>query len=566
VHGADIDWERIRPYGRPASRSNAFEELSSTLIRHGAVEWPVGTQFQRFGNPDGGREGRGVLPNGEVWAWQAKYLFVFNASAAGQVDSSVRRVLESEPALTRYYVTLPIDLPAGDTETRSSAQTRWDGKVVEWRALAAQRGMQVEFVLLGAHELVSALTLPQNEGRARYWFGTDVLTDQWQRRRLEEAVTKAGRRYSPELHVEVQTVQALHAVGRSAPHVDRWRAALAELREARRWRWRSPSNEAVFDSALARCAEALNSADTSLETRITVLGSSGDLPAVDQGLSDALASVAEVDDLLRQHCLTEGRYYVGDAATLSSDCARARSALWNAWDLAKGSQAQAASSKRLVVTGRGGTGKTHLFCDMASRRLDEGRPTLLLLGQDFDARNLLSQFAGIIQLDGPAEAAIACFAAAAEASGHLGLVMIDALNESDRPERWPDGLRALLAVADRYENIAVAVSCRTEFVDVVLGDDDRPTVDHPGFAEVTDQAITRYADEYGLEPPTFPIGCELHLPDHRHPGDEYRWVTASASYLLNGDQVTKAHSMSARCRPGPEKEDDVDWAPRQGES
>ena len=112
MHGADIDWERIRPYGRPASRSNAFEELSSTLIRHGAVEWPVGTQFQRFGNPDGRREGRGVLPNGEVWAGQAKYLFVFDASAAGQVDSSVRRVLESEPALTRYHVTLPIDLPA----------------------------------------------------------------------------------------------------------------------------------------------------------------------------------------------------------------------------------------------------------------------------------------------------------------------------------------------------------------------------------------------------------------------------------------------------------------------
>ncbi|MGH3614218.1 MAG: hypothetical protein ACRDRK_16825 [Pseudonocardia sp.] len=104
--------------------------------------------------------------------------------------------------------------------------------------------------------------------------------------------------------------------------------------------------------------------------------------------------------------------------------------------------------------------KTHLFCDVAWRRLDEGRSILLLLGQDFDTRNLLSQFAEITQLDGPAEAAIACFAPAAEASGHLGLMMIDALNESDRPERWRDDLRALLAVVNRYENIAVAVSYR----------------------------------------------------------------------------------------------------------
>ena len=54
MHGAYIDWERILPYGRPASRSNALE-LSLILIRKGAVEWPVGTRFQRFGNPDGGR-------------------------------------------------------------------------------------------------------------------------------------------------------------------------------------------------------------------------------------------------------------------------------------------------------------------------------------------------------------------------------------------------------------------------------------------------------------------------------------------------------------------------------
>ena len=109
----DIDFARIRPYGQPASRPSAFEELASILIRDGVVEWPAGTQFFRFGNPDGGREGKGVLPNGDVWAWQAKYLFEFDASAAGQVSSSISRVLEHEPNLKRYYVALPLDLPAG---------------------------------------------------------------------------------------------------------------------------------------------------------------------------------------------------------------------------------------------------------------------------------------------------------------------------------------------------------------------------------------------------------------------------------------------------------------------
>jgi len=66
-------------------------------------------------------------------------------------------------------------------------------------------------------------------------------------------------------------------------------------------------------------------------------------------------------------------------------------------------------------------GKTHPFCGVASRRLNEGRPTLLLLGQDFDIRNMLSQFARSSNSTGRSRPAIACFAASAEASRHLGL-------------------------------------------------------------------------------------------------------------------------------------------------
>lgn len=52
----DVDFRRIRPYGSPASRVDAFEELPSILIRDGLLDWPAGTVFHRFGNPDGGRE------------------------------------------------------------------------------------------------------------------------------------------------------------------------------------------------------------------------------------------------------------------------------------------------------------------------------------------------------------------------------------------------------------------------------------------------------------------------------------------------------------------------------
>src|ERR1700761_1450678 len=120
----DINFTRIRPHGQPASRASAFEELASILIEQGAVEWPDGVRFERFGDPDGGREGRGVLPSGDVWAWQVKYLFEFNASTAAQVESSVCRALDSEPRLTRYFVALADNLPAGDTDKRAKGGKR----------------------------------------------------------------------------------------------------------------------------------------------------------------------------------------------------------------------------------------------------------------------------------------------------------------------------------------------------------------------------------------------------------------------------------------------------------
>ena len=189
----DIDFAQIRPHGQPASRDGAFEELASILIEQGVVDWPGGVRFERFGNPDGGREGQGVLPGGDVWAWQVKYIFAFDQSAVTQVTSSVTRVLGQEPRLKRYFVVIPIDLPAGDTDGKpggrklTSAHTRWAEGVETWEKAARAKGMDVDFVLVDAHQLLTALTEPRHAGRARYWFGVNVLSPQWQQNRIEEA-------------------------------------------------------------------------------------------------------------------------------------------------------------------------------------------------------------------------------------------------------------------------------------------------------------------------------------------------------------------------------------------
>jgi hypothetical protein len=502
----NIDWHRIRPFGNPPTRASGFEELSSILIRRGAVDWPDGVTFQRFGNPDGGREGRGVLPNGDVWAWQAKYVDAFDAATAGHVTESFRRALLVEPRLTRYFVTMPLDLPAGDGPGRSSAATRWSNKAKSLAALARAHGREVEFALVGSHELLTALTTDSNAGRARYWFDSEILTPSWLARRLEETVAKAGRRYTPRLHVEVEAVRALDGVGRSAAFIARWQSVLARLRESRQWSWRAPEGmQDLFASTLEASNQAMDAADSVLEGLIARARSSRDLPLPNSELNRAASALGELDDALNAHALSKDRYFVGDAASLYGFVRRATAAMYDGIDLARSSATDGARRRALLVQGRAGAGKTHLLCDVATRRLVEGRPTILLLGQDFSGGGLLSQAGALCQLGGTFEGTLAVLDAAGEAAGSVALLMIDALNESESPQRWRDELSVAMVAAARFPHVALVISCRSEFINEVVDEAALPTIEHVGFGEATDKAVRRFAQEFGLEAPTFPV-------------------------------------------------------------
>ncbi|MCQ3810600.1 MAG: hypothetical protein KTV68_08615 [Acidimicrobiia bacterium] len=502
----DIDFRRIRPYGSPASRDGGFEELACTLIEEAVCEWPEGTEFARFGDPDGGREGRATLPDGTVCAWQAKYLFLFDASATSQIERSVERVLQNEPMLCRYLVVLPIDLPAGDTPGRTSARYRWENKVGEWRESALASGRSVEFALIGKHELVKALTSPGQAGRLRYWFDESFMDGPWFQYRLDEAIEKAGPRYSPDVHIGVEAAQVLEGLGRTDRFTAEWREYLAVLRESRPGHWTAPEGDTgELAEALSACKAAIEEVDSAISSIILALGGYGDLPAPDNEIQVAQEEIWNILGLLRANHLSKTGFYVGDAAFLHRDATRALGALDNLAALAGSMSTGAARVGKALIAGKAGTGKTHLFCDIAKVRVETGCPTVLVMGQDFDQRAPHLQIPELTSFDGSAEEEVEALAAAAEASGVVGLLMIDALNESERPEGWNDNLRVLQRIVARHKQVALAVSCRSEFVSEAVGDTTMPNIEHEGFGEATEAAVVRYAQHYDIGSVSFPV-------------------------------------------------------------
>lgn len=88
----------------------------------------------------------------------------------------------------------------------------------------------------------------------------------------------------------------------------------------------------------------------------------------------------------------------------------------------------------------------------------------------------------------------------------------------------------------------------------------------PGTLAMRRDLVPRLADAGLTIFWTVLIGNELHRSDDSTgPGDEYRWVSASASYLLNTDRVEQVGAVAARYRPGPTAQHELEWMTRKAE-
>ncbi|WP_317232573.1 NACHT domain-containing protein [Clavibacter capsici] len=501
-----IDFRQLRPHGQPASQSAAFEELSSILLTSTVIDWPSGTRFDKFGNPDGGREGRAVLPNGDVWAWQAKFLFTFDSSAVSQIRKSLIRAIETEPRLTRYYVVLPIDRAAGDNSKSKSAFTLWTESVEAWEQLANEAGKAVDIRYVGAHELGDALAQSHNSGRLRYWFDRTLITLEDQAERLEEILAKVGPRYSPQMHVDLDIAQTLSAISPNGDYKLKWQTALASIRASRAGYWPSPiRGDSRYELSIQQTHQSLDLLDSELVQVIDALHDRRTASSPQDAIDSAQYVVDSLLAQLRERSETDKGYYIGDAGTLYTHAAATRRAIRTCAELTSNIAFAISNRQAAIVVGSAGTGKTHLLCDLAHQRLQSGVPTTMLLGQDFDTSSKLQEIPTLANIGNTLDEFLSVLDAAGEANDKTSALFIDAINESESASSWEAAFRALVAKADRYPNLAVVVSCRSEYLDAVVGDTDIPIATHHGFDEAVSVAVSRYASQYDLDPPTFPV-------------------------------------------------------------
>lgn len=506
----NLDWKSIRPLN--GSQDKGFEELCAQLARY---EIPSNSRFFRKGTTDAGVECFAVLDDLSEWGWQAKYFDKLAEDQYKQIDESVRTALNKHPKLTKYIICVPYDRPDARVKNQTSSLDKWEQHEKKWIAWATEKSMCVEFVFRGSHELLELLAHEQHIGRVRFWFNREGFDTNWFELRLSESIQTAGPRYTPELHLELPMEEQFDLLGRSEKCESMLRKYAKTLRK-------ELSN---FERSLT-AADIKTTSDGSLVTSklqavITSIGTISVTPTGPIGLEEISNEILDCQKnlttlQLRLSKLLSEQENKKAAHSAKSPRMEELSAVYSLSYELENTAAQLVeihkkvSTKVLVLTGEAGNGKTHLFCDLAKKRLAKNKPTILLMGQRF-LTNELPWTQVLNQLDlrhTTVDVFVGALEAAAQSADCRALLLIDALNEGMGLTIWPENLAAFIERLAQSPWIAIAVSVRSSYQDIVISSEIRSqaiSLFHDGFAHIEYEAARSFFKHYAIEFPSTPI-------------------------------------------------------------
>ena len=171
--------------------------------------------------------------------------------------------------------------------------------------------------------------------------------------------------------------------------------------------------------------------------------------------------------------------------------------------------AKLASKPAILLSGAAGTGKTHLFADAAKNHLVSGCPAILLLGNRFTKGEPWSQMLRMLDLSCTRDEFLGALESAAQTTGRRAIIFIDALNEGEGRYLWKTYLPSILECLAHHPWVAIAVSVRSTYEDLIMPDDLVPDkivrCIHNGFVDREYQAAKVYFSFYNIQMPSVPI-------------------------------------------------------------
>lgn len=510
-----LSFRSLRPW--EGSQDRAFEELSYQLLKEDA---PDGSTVVRTGNPDGGVEWYADLPNGDQWGWQAKNVQGIDALLTA-MTKSVEQVAAERKRLVRLTFVVSTNLATGTSRNnRKSQRQKYDDKINAWKK-SITGADRISFDLVQESDLLDRLSQPEHRGRQWFWWTRPTFGDGWLEAFYEQQAEVAGDKYRPDLNVDLPISEDLKGLGLSQPLMAEFTALRKRLVKASQGLGEIDALDAELDDAGREMRDATCKVVEDLGKDDPFSFAMERFDALERSLTTALATTEVVRSLCfqRRSSLEAGREDEGQLDRAVRDrlndilyrCQSIRDPESELQQWLQKSSTRAARSRLYFLVGSAGSGKTHLLLDSVRTALDEGRPAVFLHGAQFGGdlwANICNQL-GLEPLG--RDVLLGAMDSAAEASGNDGgrfVIMVDALSETPVGSFWQVHLPVIRSAISQWPNLALAVSCRDAYVEVIDPDKLREQfveVAHPGFTGREIEATQRYFDHFGLEAPRIPL-------------------------------------------------------------
>lgn len=151
-----------------------------------------------------------------------------------------------------------------------------------------------------------------------------------------------------------------------------------------------------------------------------------------------------------------------------------------------------------------------MLADIANKRLDEGKSTILLLGQHLTSNeDPWIQIFKELKLDCNVDEFLEALELKAQIQGSRILIFIDAINEGSGKLFWPDRLSGFITSFKEYKWLGLVLSIRTSYVRLIapekdsLNDLTRHT--HYGFRNMEYEASKLFFKNYNIQQPSIPL-------------------------------------------------------------
>lgn len=191
-----------------------------------------------------------------------------------------------------------------------------------------------------------------------------------------------------------------------------------------------------------------------------------------------------------------------------SDLRKLQTALRNIYEFLDAPDYKLVDNNLMLIKGEWGTGKTHFLCDVTQKRIESGLPTLFILAHRLRGGiGLAESISNTLVTSGGITHVLSELNRLGRGSGNRALLIIDGINEGDRP-MWRAGIRDLAHQVRHYSHVGLVLSCRSPFEKQIFtarSERQFVMIAHRGFHDIEFDAQREFFNHYSIPTPHVPL-------------------------------------------------------------